>query len=443
MVTDVNTGCTDTAYVTITEPTPVTVTASNDVTICIGGNTNISANAAGGTPGYTYVWDNGLPNGQQHNVAPGTTTTYTVYALDANGCQSPNDMVTVTLYPALNVVASQDDSICPGQFTIISANGGGGNGGPYTYTWNNGLGNGQQQNVSPASTTTYIVTISDNCSPSVSDTVTVVVNPTPAPLFSADTLQGCEPLTITFYNNTAANMNGSSVWSFGDGSGANNLDTVTHTFVNPGSYDVSLTITSPNNQGGCTGTNTINNYINVWPLPTADFTMSPNPADALNPLVAFFDQSYTNIVAWDWNLGGLASSNLQNPTYSFPEDTGTYNIVLTVTDANGCVNSTTEVLVVKGAYALYVPNAFTPNDGDGLNDYFMPKHVGIADRDFEFYVFDRWGEVIYFTPHKDDKGWDGTYKGKAVKNDVYVWKIFFKDINGESHSAIGKVTIIR
>jgi hypothetical protein len=51
--------------------------------------------------------------------------------------------------------------------------------------------------------------------------------------------------------------------------------------------------------------------------------------------------------------------------------------------------------------------------------------------------------VIYFTPYKDDKGWDGTYKGKAVKNDVYVWKIFFKDINGESHSAMGRVTIVR
>src|SRR5690606_9077146 len=44
----------------------------------------------------TYVWDNGVINGQP--FSPTVTTTYTVVGTDINGCQD-TDQVTVTVIP--------------------------------------------------------------------------------------------------------------------------------------------------------------------------------------------------------------------------------------------------------------------------------------------------------------------------------------------------------
>jgi len=441
-VTDPATGCIDDTTVTITEPAAITVNAGADVTICLGGNTNISATGAGGAGGYIYFWDNGLGAGQNQNVSPAIPTTYTVTVNDANGCSNSDD-VFVNVGNALIVTASVDDSICPGDPPVnISAlaTAGSGNGGPYTYTWNNGLGQGQNQTVSPAVTTTYVVTLSDGCtSPNATDSVTIYIKPVPVVDFLADTFGLCESpqQAFTFFNTTTP-AGGTLWWDFGDGTGGNSNDTVSHAYAGPGSYDVSLSVTGIN---GCRGSLTKTNYVSVYPNPVADFTMNPTPASMFDPTVQFFDQSYSNIVSWNWNIGGIATSVMQNPVYTFPEDTGQYLVVLTVVDANGCIASTSNTAIVKGEFGIYVPNAFTP-DADALNDGFFPNGFGIADEDYTFLIFDRWGENI-FESHRRFAPWNGTYKGKLVQNGVYVWKLFFTDINGKAHTRIGHVNIIR
>ena len=86
-------------------------------------------------------------------------------------------------------------------------------------------------------------------------------------------------------------------------------------------------------------------------------------------------------------------------------------------------------------------HAFTP-DGDVLNDGFFPNGFGISNEDYTFMIFDRWGEMI-FESHRKFSPWNGTYRGKVVQNGVYVWKLFFTDINGKSHTKIGHVTIVK
>jgi gliding motility-associated-like protein len=439
-VTDPATGCTDDTTVTITEPPALTVNAGTDVTICTGGNTNLSANGAGGAPGYTYTWDNGLGAGQNHNVSPAVQTTYIVTVTDANQCTAV-DAIIVSVSPPLLVTASPDDSICPGGQANISAlaTAGSGNGGPYTYTWDNGLGAGQNQSVSPTVTTTYIVTVSDGCTtPNATDSVTIYIKPVPVVDFLVDIFSACESPqeTFTFFNTTTP-AGGTLSWSFGDGTGGGN-DTMPHVFTGAGSYDISLTVTGVN---GCTASVTKPNYVTVHANPTADFTSNPNPASMFDPTINFFDQSFSNIVSWAWDIGGLDSSIIQNPTYLFPEDTGNYVVTLTVVDVNGCTATVSNVATVLGEFGIYVPNAFTP-DGDGINDGFFPNGFGITQDDYTFMIFDRWGEIIYES-HKTFEPWDGTYKGKLVQNGVYVWKLKFKDINGKSHNRIGRVTIVR
>ncbi|MCW8913770.1 MAG: gliding motility-associated C-terminal domain-containing protein, partial [Flavobacteriales bacterium] len=206
-------------------------------------------------------------------------------------------------------------------------------------------------------------------------------------------------------------------------------------------YDVTLTITSSVAAGGCTNSTTYPNYITIHQNPTADFYMKDNPANMLNPIVSFHDQSYFNIVGWAWDIGGLDSSYIQNPTYEFPVDTGHYPITLTVIDDNGCIGTITKILEVEGEFGIYVPNAFTP-DFDFLNEGFGPKGFGISEINYSFFVFDRWGEII-FESHTLFEEWNGTYKGNFVQNGVYVWKLEFQDINGKKHSRIGHVNVIR
>jgi len=69
---------------------------------------------------------------------------------------------------------------------------------------------------------------------------------------------------------------------------------------------------------------------------------------------------------------------------------------------------------------VWIPSAFTPN-GDGVNETFEIK-VECRDFDFTLDIFNRWGEHIYQQTDLD-KPWDGRYKGKALPNGVYTYRI--------------------
>jgi gliding motility-associated-like protein len=58
------------------------------------------------------------------------------------------------------------------------------------------------------------------------------------------------------------------------------------------------------------------------------------------------------------------------------------------------------------------------------------------------YIFNRWGELI-FIANSVDQQWDGTYNGNKCLDDVYVWKIKYRDLNGIDYELIGHVTLLR
>ena len=80
---------------------------------------------------------------------------------------------------------------------------------------------------------------------------------------------------------------------------------------------------------------------------------------------------------------------------------------------------------------IYVPNAFSPN-GDGLNDFVRPQWeelYGLVS--FEFSIFDRWGNRVFWTGSPDDSGWDGNYRGSAAALGVYIWYVSLETMRGE------------
>ncbi|MFN5182015.1 MAG: gliding motility-associated C-terminal domain-containing protein, partial [Bacteroidota bacterium] len=111
--------------------------------------------------------------------------------------------------------------------------------------------------------------------------------------------------------------------------------------------------------------------------------------------------------------------------------------------SNGCSDSVQHTVYIADEFSLYVPNAFTPNQ-DGKNEVFQPKGLGVDEQNYAFYIYDRWGTLIFETTDWN-KGWDGRVQNKPeiVQQDVYVWKIDLKTWNGERKSYIGKVTLVK
>jgi len=108
-----------------------------------------------------------------------------------------------------------------------------------------------------------------------------------------------------------------------------------------------------------------------------------------------------------------ASSDL-----NYDENLNIYRVVA-LRNQNNLIESVSNAVVVEKPYALYSPNAFSP-DGDGINDFFKISGQGIIDYQIE--IFNRWGQMVYKSLDLG-KGWDGTFKGKNLPTGTYVYKI--------------------
>jgi gliding motility-associated-like protein len=113
-VTDAN-GCTVSEGFTITEPDELLVSFNDDIAICQGQEINLIATPIGGTAPYTIFWNDGSgystgPTGQ--SVSPDSTTTYTVYVVDAHGCVSPVQQMTLTVSPHMSLGLDLTNNTC-------------------------------------------------------------------------------------------------------------------------------------------------------------------------------------------------------------------------------------------------------------------------------------------------------------------------------------------
>lgn len=440
-------GCTDTAQVTITQPTPVVVPPIPVTTICIGSSATITAGPSGGNGTYHYGW---LPAGTGGDVpsvtvSPVTISTYTVNVTDGNGCTAPGVVATVNVNPPLNVVASGTTSICPGASAVISAVASGGNGGTYTYNWGPaGTPSGTPVTVTPTATTTYTVIATDNCgTPPAMDSVTITMLPVPVVSFTADVTSGCVPLCVNFTDNSTVSSGSinSWTWDFGDGSTDPAQNPSTHCFNNAGLYSVTLDVTSA---AGCSAMYTNVNMIDAFALPTAEFSATPNPASVLNSVVNFGNECSSDVTYWHWDFGDgdtLAPLN-PDPQHTYPAtQPGSYVATLIVHNGNMCYATVSHTIDVGPEFTFYIPNAFTPN-GDGINDYFNGTGIGIDK--YELFIFDRWGNNIFYTDSLG-KPWDGkaNHGAEMAQQDVYVWKVKLTDVFGKKHNYIGTVTIVK
>lgn len=158
----------------------------------------------------------------------------------------------------------------------------------------------------------------------------------------------------------------------------------------------------------------------------------------VNYEIAFQNLSSGNITEVFWDFGDGSSSNEDSPvhTYSSP---GNYTILLRVSDQYGCT-SEIELNVEVSDYFLEIPNVFTPND-DGVNDLFFPKFIFIQS--LEFWVYNKWGEVIFHTNDLNSDGWDGTIDGEPAQPGNYIYKLNYNTMDNRSKSITDVVMLLK
>ncbi|HWY13480.1 MAG TPA: PKD domain-containing protein, partial [Bacteroidia bacterium] len=428
-------GCYTQTTVTITEPPAMTYSISGNGVICFGQSAALSSTVAGGTPGYTYNWQPGGLTTSSVTVSPTTTTAFSLTVTDSKGCAGAPKVYSVTVNSPITINAGANSlTVCPNVTTSVTVNANGGNG-IYTYLWMPGNITTNSISVNLQSTTVYTVTIQDGCGTTpVSTTVSITVFQVQNPSFTVSNPTGCVPL-CTQFNNTSTGTT-TALWSFGDFSLPVQSPAVTHCYTKAGNYSVGLTIT---NSFGCKFTLIKPNIITVLGKPLADFVQHPAFID-LNNNVGTFDNASVNATNLSWSLDGTYLSNGGEIQHVFLE-ARCYDLQLIASNSSSCADTITKQICVTEGFNFWMPNAFAPGK-DGHNNTFFPKGTGWVDTDYKFEVYNRWGTLIFKTT--DTKGeWDGNYGGSEAKDEVYVWRVFVRDIYDNEHNYRGYVYIMR
>ncbi|AYM99506.1 choice-of-anchor L domain-containing protein [Chryseobacterium sp. 3008163] len=375
-----NLTCTFTSTVTVVEDKvlPIANLASTFQQICPGESVTLTASG-----GATYNWGNGLPgNGNTQVVSPANNTTYTVFAVGANGCISANPaVINIVVGPPTATLVASKIKICAGESVTLTAGGG------FTYNWIGLPGHGNTQIVTPAVTTSYSVFAlgGNGCVSNTPATVQIVV--VPAIVSTLKDVYACAGDTGIL--DAGAGPNYTYLWSTG-------ATTQTISTNIPGSYSVTI------DNGTCSRL----------------FT-----AQLINPDLPQF----TNVV-FENNVLTISATNPTGGTLEYSIDGG-----ITWQPSNifyNVLSNTNLTLMVKvkdakcgntlSFFTFVMSNAITPNS-DGVNDFI--DFSGVSNyKNFAASIFDRYGAEI-FKADKSNVMWNGSLKTINLPTATYWYRV--------------------
>ncbi|MCX6688738.1 MAG: PKD domain-containing protein [Methanoregula sp.] len=179
--------------------------------------------------------------------------------------------------------------------------------------------------------------------------------------FTGSPLSGLKPLPVQFTDASTGPVTTWS-WTFGDGN-VSSLQSPLYTYLNGGTYSVSLTVSNGTGSNALTKTNYIS--VNVPPAPvTAAF--SGSPLSGIKPLpVQFTDASTGPVTSRLWAFGDGNTSTLQNPLYTYP-NVGIYSVNLTVSNGTGSNTLTKLSYITVNAPPAPVTAAFSGSPLSGI-----------------------------------------------------------------------------
>lgn len=415
-------GTANDSVIVIVDTIPSIVLQATDTTICSGDTVRLNASGA-----IIYSWSSGSSL-SSILVMPSSNTVYTVTGFNGQ-CSSSTISFAVTVNQAPVLSISGPALICENVSATYAAQIIGGIS-PFQYVWSDG-DIISQTTITPNTVNTnlsLILTDANGCSDTSSINIAVVPDPVAVitPGFS-----GCSPLSVSF---SAVSANAISyLWDLGNGTVSMSQDT-SLIYITPGSYNISLVTT---NLAGCADTLTVDSYVNVAESPSASITSTTNPDNESLITITNSEHGGNDCILFFGDGSSMTGCDWTEITHDYPDD-GTYEIVQVSTNSEGCLDSAVINQNIEHEITFFAPNSFSP-DGNGNNDIFYMKGTGMND--FNLFIYDRWGEKI-FESHDIMHGWDGTYKGKIVEEDVYVWKVEYKTKKKGNQHKIGHVTVL-
>lgn len=443
---------TDTDSMEITFFPDFAIDLGNDSLMCAGYTLDLNPFIP---VGGNILWSTGQTS-PTITVSSPSITSVSVY--DANGCVR-NDTIELTASPAIFIDLGPDFSMC--EYDVATLDGSSPQG--VSYLWSTSE---TSSTISISDPGTYSVQVTDAIGCMNWDTVLVTETPTPAPIISGPTTY-CSNETVQF---EASSGFVNYLWSTGDSGnpiqyqgttteisvivtdafGCVGADTIALTniavpvldlgddivlcesevvILNAETAGASSYLWSPTNQTTAAvdvlpGTySVLVNYEICTITDEISITVEPYEFELGEGQTLCFEDgiflahSLYNIDSIVWQ-DGSNSSWYEQLNYSSLDDT----IEISAT-AYGCdVKHDTILFILEDCNCqVYVPNSFTPN-GDQINEAFRVYH-DCPVTEFEFLLFDRWGELIFQTTDPDFV-WAGELSsGEMVQDDVLIWKM--------------------
>ncbi|HRD51175.1 MAG TPA: PKD domain-containing protein [Flavobacteriales bacterium] len=351
------------------------------------------------------------PNNPYQATMVGTTPgtfDYTFSVTDNFGCTYDTTItVTVTPSPQGPINISGTPVVCSGGLAALSAPAG-----FDSYIWQPGNLFGPNVQVGAG---TYTVTVAYGNCPLTSDPITVTEAPAPTPVITGPPFSCGEGEATLSTTEAYAQY----AWS-------TQASTPTIT-VGTGTYTVTVTTAA-----GCTGISAPFQVL-LANNPVAGFGTSPQSPQPMGTTVDFTDLSSGaggTIVSWSWDFDdqGAASSD-PSPSWTF-ENPGQYAVMLTVTTADGCSDTVTQVYVIFPP-DITIPNVITPN-GDQTNDFFVIDNIEYWGN--ELTIYGRWGNKVYSATN-----YRNTWKGDDVPDGTYYYVLTLSDKTERT----GHITVLR
>lgn len=263
---------------------------------------------------------------------------------------------------------------------------------------------------------------------------TVRINPNVKAIFNTPT-RGCVPYTPVFDNVSLGGL--SWLWDFGDGTFSTDFEPV-HTYNLVGSYNVRLIAYDSTT---CNKVDTSAYFtITVYPIPTANFTWSPNPP-VENAFIQFTNLS-VGATRYLWDFGDGTTSTEVNPRHLFNK-TDTFAVSLIAFNDADCADTAVLPVPTLILPLIAVPNAFTPGrfSGNSYNNGIV-KVEGFGIGKMTWRIYNRWGQLV-FTSNDVRQGWDGTFKGELQAMDVYTYTLDVEFTDGQKLRKTGDITLLR
>lgn len=392
----------------------------------------------------SYLWDFGDGSLDSTTFEPVVTYTepgtYDVWlrVTDSICMITDSALLTIEVYPEIILDVSADIDLCEPEPITLSSNS---YGTASTFTWSSNSNFSDVLNSSPTDSTVqilepeagyYYVKASNNgCD--IIDSVAVTFTNGNLVLSGNTNLCLGEQTTITAESDNPNLSFTNFTWEedsiIVSGNGTSNIT------VQPSvSQYIIVTATATN---GCVVTDSI--FVSVSDIDASQVVASVNEDNV--PVGSTVELSAEpSGYSYTW----IPSDAVENPNAQETDAVVYENTVFTVLVSDGICTKTSSVSVTVFPYVcdepfIYVPNAFTPN-GDGKNDVLFVRSRIVQE--VVFRVYDRWGEKVFET-NSMQNGWDGTFRGKDMKPDVYDYYLEGQCIDNQEFLIKGNITLIR